>query len=67
MSYVTSKPNVPNLFKVIMENDRQRAALKAASVIPFEAYRSLSSERTEFRRAAEKALQWNVDKGNTAR
>lgn len=58
------KPNVPPLFKEIIRNHNERYALRQHRVIPFETLVRLRRESRDYRRAAEKALAWNVDKGN---
>lgn len=56
-------PHVPQLFKEIIRNDAERAALQELSVIPFNAMAGLIREKRGYRRAAEKMLSWNKNKG----
>jgi hypothetical protein len=65
-AFTNAKPNVPELFKEIMRVDAQLEAELVKSAIPFEAYKLVARKR-ELMAAAEKALHWNVDKGNTAK
>lgn len=57
---------IPPLFKEIMRNDAERAALAEQTVVPFEKAGRLVRERRMYRKAAEKALSWNTNKGSTA-
>lgn len=69
MSRLNSQANVSPLFNAIIENHNERSALTAAKVLPIElahTLRPLQQRMAELRRAAEKALCWNKDKGNTA-
>lgn len=59
-------PHVSELFKEIIRNDNERDALRKQSVVPFDKGSALVREKREYRRAAEKALAWNTNKGNTA-
>jgi hypothetical protein len=72
-AYTNACQRIPALFEEIMRNHRDVACLKAvvtkSSIVPWHAVLSLKrlrAEMREFRRGAEKALRWNVDKGNTA-
>jgi hypothetical protein len=53
LSYPAVKHKIPELFSLIIENDRQMAELKASDVIQMDLYKGLKSERTNFRRGAE--------------
>lgn len=64
--YSNGRQNIPNLFKEIMANDAARDTLRAQPVIDFAEGKRLVREKRDFRRAAEKMLHWNVDKGNAA-
>lgn len=59
-----TQQHIPPLFKEIVRNDNERAALKALPVIDFFKGAELIKERRSYTRAAERALQWNTDKGN---
>lgn len=61
------KPHVPELFKQIVINHAELAAIREQAVIPFSPAGELLSQRRMYRRAAEKMLKWNEDKGNKAR
>lgn len=70
MAYSNAKPNVPALFKEIMRNDEERAAIRAKlsemTQAEWARLKELGRERQDYRRAAERALHHNVDKGNLA-
>lgn len=61
------QPNVPELFKQIVVNHAELAAIRSQAVIPFSQAGELLSQRVMYRKAAEKMLKWNEDKGNKAR
>lgn len=60
------KQNIPALFKAIIENQRLQERYKSQESISFVKVKELILEMREYRRAAEIALCWNKDKGNTA-
>lgn len=59
MAWSNCKPNVPQLFKDIMENHRNRAMLKAATVVGLRDWRINKSEGLRFRFKAQDMLKWN--------
>lgn len=62
------QPHVPELFKQIGINHAELAAIiREQAVTPFSQAGELLSQRRMYRRAAEKMLKWNEDKGNKAR
>ncbi len=63
----TGQQRIPELFQEIMRIDDQLAAAFSdeTGTIPFETYRLIERKR-ELMRAAEAALAWNTNKGNTA-
>lgn len=71
-AYTNATQNIPGLFKAIMENHREQEGilnnLAAGTCTTAEWLRlkELRYEMQDFRRAAEKALSWNHNKGNTA-
>lgn len=65
-----SKQRIPELFLEIMRVDdelQQMLAYRAVSGAPysFEDYSRLKKRKAELRKAAEIALAWNHNKGNT--
>lgn len=60
-----ARQNIPALFIEIMNVHEQLGAILAQPVIPFGSWR-LVRRNQDLKRAAEKSLHWNVDKGNTA-
>ena len=69
-AYTNAKQTVPPLFQEIMRNyDEQRKIVLAigyqkATKEDWRELHRLRREMTDYRRAAEKALCWNTDKGN---
>lgn len=57
------KPHRPELFTLIIELDDELDERRALKIIPFDTI-GLIKRRRDFTLAAEKALQWNHDKGN---
>lgn len=53
------KPNVPPLFKAIVENHNDLSALKANPVIDFGRAKQLVQQKRGNTRMAEKVLHWN--------
>ena len=53
LSYPAVKHKIPELFLLIIENDRQMLELKMSDVIQMDLYKGLKSERNDFRRGAE--------------
>jgi hypothetical protein len=64
-AYTNATQSIPDQFKEIMRNDRERALLKAQPIIDFNKGAALIKERREYARNAERILRWNTDKGNT--
>lgn len=60
-----SQQRIPPLFQEIIRNDNQRAALKALPLVNLAFYKGLKDERGIYTKAAELALAWNHNKGNT--
>lgn len=69
-AFTNAKTHVPALFQEIMRNhNEQQAILDKGETMSTEEWcrlRELKDEMKEYRRAAEKALHWNADKGNLA-
>lgn len=72
-AYTNAKQTIPHVFKCVVENDREREALRDSFVAygpnsPAQWLRlkELIADRKNLRIGAEKALRWNTDKGNTA-
>lgn len=68
-AYTNAKQCIPGLFMEIMRNQAERQALAAPPLITMGEVRqhaTLMREMAEYRRGAERALRWNIDKGNTA-
>lgn len=69
-----AKQSIPALFVEIIKNDARRDALKASVLagtgtmtqMEWRELQSLREEKARLRQGAEKALQWNKDKGNQA-
>lgn len=59
-------PQVPPLFKQIVEHHAKVDAMRAAPVVDFKEWRETKRDGDFLRRAAERALSWNADKGRTA-
>jgi len=68
--FSNAKTRVPKLFQAIIENDEQRMYLRSvgASITQPEwcEMKRLYREKADFRKAAEKMLHWNADKGALA-
>ena len=60
------KQHIPALFKEIIRAHDLHDALKREAIIPFQTYKDLHKSIRELRKAAELALQWNFNKGNTS-
>jgi len=63
--FSNGKQNIPLLFEEIMRVDEELTAMLSGPAIPFDAHKLIARKR-ELMSAAEKALHWNTDKGNTA-
>lgn len=63
--FSNGRQNIPPLFLEIMIVQKELANLTRQNVIEMDAYLDLSKRMEDLRRAAEKALRWNTDKGNT--
>jgi hypothetical protein len=68
--FSNARQSIPKLFHAIMENDDHRAFLRslgpAITKGEWRELKRLNREKKDFRRAAEKALHWNADKGALA-
>lgn len=68
--FSNAKTRIPKLFQAIMENDEQRMYLRSLGpTITQAGWRELghlTREKADFRKAAEKMLHWNADKGALA-
>ena len=66
--FSNAKQRIPEVFIHIINNQSERAYLKAGKVIPFKAvqrYRALRDDMNKsLRPAAERLLRWNTDKGD---
>jgi len=65
-----SKQRIPALFQEIMKIDDELETVTgyrshAGLPVRFEKYAALKKRKTELRKAAEAALKWNHNKGNT--
>jgi hypothetical protein len=66
-AYTNATTIVPPLFQEIMRNDREITDWKGRKVIVMDIAKRTLKRKRELMAAAEKALKWNVDKGNKAR
>jgi hypothetical protein len=60
-----ARQRIPDLFVVIMGVDEKIDVGRACCPIDFKAMKELKARKAELRRAAEIALSWNHNKGNT--
>jgi hypothetical protein len=72
-AYTNAKQSIPPIFQEIMRNHRQREELVERFTSGLHSGHGdwvemmrLVREMKEYRRSAEQALRWNVDKGSTA-
>lgn len=63
-AYTNAKQRIPDLFRKIMVNHAELAALKAEQVIDFARGKTLVILRRVYRAEAEVALRWNTNRGN---
>lgn len=60
-----ARQRIPELFKVIMEVDEKIDEAKSCCPLDFKTLKELKTRKAELRKAAEVALSWNHNKGNT--
>lgn len=70
-AYTNATQNIPALFEEIMTVNREQEEIRTKdgvvlTVTNWCRMKELRHRMSDLRRAAEKALHWNVDKGNTA-
>lgn len=59
MAWSNCKPNVPELFKQIIVNQKTRVELKASPVVSLRAFKINKSEGLRLRFKAQDFLKWN--------
>jgi hypothetical protein len=68
--FSNAKTRIPKLFQAIIENDEQRTYLRSLgpdiTKAEWRELKRLNVEKRDFRKAAEKMLHWNADKGALA-